>query len=117
MYRALASGDVDVIAGDATSGLIDALQLEPLLDDRAYFPPYHAVPVVRTELVLREPAVAAAIARLAGRISEKEMRAMNRAVDVDHQDVAAVVRALLDTKVTKGTKVTKERLLAATSRE
>ena len=48
MYRALASGDVDVIAGDATSGLIDALQLEPLQDDRAYFPPYHAVPVVRT---------------------------------------------------------------------
>lgn len=95
MYRALANRDVDVIAGDATSGLIDALDLQPLEDDRQYFPPYHAVPLVRTELVLRRPEVAAAISRLAGRISEKEMRAMNRAVDVDHRDVAATVREFL----------------------
>ena len=46
MYRALSSGEVDVIAGDATSGLIHALDLKMLDDDRAYFPPYHAVPVV-----------------------------------------------------------------------
>ena len=54
------------------------------------------MPLVRTELLLREPAVTAALARLTGRIPEKEMRAMNRAVDVDHQDVSAVVRELLE---------------------
>jgi glycine betaine/choline ABC-type transport system substrate-binding protein len=95
MYRALANGDVDVIAGDATSGLIDALDLQPLADDRRYFPPYHAVPVIRTELALRRPKVAAAISALAGRISEEDMRALNRLVDVDHRDVVAVVREFL----------------------
>lgn len=95
MYRALASGEVDVIAGDATSALIDALGLRTLRDDRAYFPPYHAVPVVRTAVLLRHPAVGAAIERLANRISEEQMRAMNYAVDVEHHDVATTVRQFL----------------------
>ena len=45
IYRALAEGQVDVVAGDATAGLIDALHLSMLEDDRQYFPPYDAVPV------------------------------------------------------------------------
>jgi osmoprotectant transport system permease protein len=97
MYRALASGQVDVVAGDATSALIDALQLRVLEDDRGYFPPYHAVPVVRSAVLLRYPAVREAIERLAGRISERELRAMNYAVDVEHRDVAATVREFLST--------------------
>jgi osmoprotectant transport system permease protein len=96
MYRALAAGDVDVIAGDATSGLIEALDLTALADDREYFPPYHAVPVVRSAVVLRSPEVRAAIERLAGQVSEEDMRAMNYAVDVEGRDVAATVRAFLD---------------------
>ena len=96
MYRALAGGEVDVVAGDATSALIDALDLVVLEDDRAYFPPYHAVPVVRSAVLLRNPAVAPAIERLAGRISEADMRAMNHAVDVERRDAAAVVREMLD---------------------
>jgi osmoprotectant transport system permease protein len=95
MYRALASGEVDVIAGDATSALIDALDLAVLEDDRHYFPPYHAVPVVRSAVLLRHPAIREAIDRLAGQVSEADMRAMNRAVDVDRRDLAATVRAFL----------------------
>jgi glycine betaine/choline ABC-type transport system substrate-binding protein len=95
MYRALATGEVDVIAGDATSGLIESLDLQVLDDDRRYFPPYHAVPVVRTSVLLRHPAVGDALRRVAGRISEEEMRAMNYAVDVEHRDVAATVRQFL----------------------
>jgi osmoprotectant transport system permease protein len=96
IYRALASGQVDVIAGDATSALIDALGLTPLQDDRSYFPPYHAVPVVRSALLLREPAVREALERLGGAVSEKQMRAMNYAVDVEHRDVSSTVRTFLD---------------------
>jgi glycine betaine/choline ABC-type transport system substrate-binding protein len=95
MYRALAGGEVDVVAGDATSGLIDALDFAQLEDDRRYFPPYDAVPVVRSASLLRHPQIRRAIESLAGRISERDMRAMNRAVDVDHQDVPAVVRRFL----------------------
>jgi glycine betaine/choline ABC-type transport system substrate-binding protein len=95
VYRALASRQVDVIAGDATSGLIKALDLAMLADDRGYFPPYHAVPIVRSAVLLRRPEIGEAIARLAGRVSEDDMRAMNAAVDVDHRDVAATVREFL----------------------
>jgi osmoprotectant transport system permease protein len=95
MYRALASGQVDVIAGDATSGLIDALDLAVLEDDRRYFPPYDAVPLVRSSVLLRHPEIHEPLRSLAARISERDMRAMNRAVDLDHRDVAVVVREFL----------------------
>ncbi|HUR33837.1 MAG TPA: ABC transporter permease/substrate-binding protein [Vicinamibacterales bacterium] len=95
IYQALSEKQVDVIAGDATSALIDAFHLVALDDNRHYFPPYDAVPVVRTATLLRRPEVGRALARLAGRISDRDMRALNAAVDVQHQDVAAAVRAFL----------------------
>ena len=95
IYRALAEGQVDVIAGDATSALIDALQLTALEDNRRYFPPYDAVPVVRTASLLRYPAIERALARLAGRISADQMRAMNAAVDVERRDVKNVAGEFL----------------------
>jgi osmoprotectant transport system permease protein len=96
IYRALAQGEVDVIAGDATSAQIDALDLATLGDVRQYFPPYDAVPVVRTASLLRQPAIGRALARLEGRISDRDMRALNKAVDIDHQDVRSAVRSFLD---------------------
>jgi osmoprotectant transport system permease protein len=95
IYRALADGQVDVIAGDATSAMIDALHLTPLEDNLHYFPPYDAFPVVRTASLLRHPEIGRALKRLAGRVSDADMRAMNAAVDVQHRDVNAVVRDFL----------------------
>ena len=96
IYRALADGQVDVIAGDATSALIAALDLAPLEDPRQYFPPYDAIPVVRTATLLREPAVGRALARLAGRISDAEMRRMNAAVDLEKRNVQDIAREFLE---------------------
>ena len=95
VYRALSAHQVDVIAGDATSGLIKSLDLAVLQDNRAYFPPYYAVPVVRSAVLLAHPEVRDALAQLAGRISEGDMRALNAAVDVEHRDVAAAVHDFL----------------------
>jgi osmoprotectant transport system substrate-binding protein/osmoprotectant transport system permease protein len=95
IYPALAEGRVDVIAGDATSALIDALALTQLQDNRHYFPPYDAIPVVRTATLLRYPAIGRALARLAGRISNGDMRAMNAAVDLQHHAVQQVAREFL----------------------
>jgi osmoprotectant transport system substrate-binding protein/osmoprotectant transport system permease protein len=97
IYKALASKQVDVIAGDATSALIDALDLARLDDTRRYFPPYDAVPVIRTAALMQHPVIARALRRLAGAISEKDMRAMNRAVDVDREDPRAVAKKFLAT--------------------
>jgi osmoprotectant transport system permease protein len=96
IYKALADGRVDVIAGDATSALIDALDLAMLEDTRRYFPPYDAVPVARTAVVLERPEVRRAVDRLAGRVSAADMRAMNRAVDVDRQHPSVVARRFLE---------------------
>jgi len=98
IYRALADRQVDLIAGDATSGLIDAYGLTMLEDNRHYFPPYDAVPVVRSASLLAHPAVREAIASLSGRISVADMRAMNRAVDSDRRDPADVARAFMSAR-------------------
>jgi osmoprotectant transport system permease protein len=96
IYRALAAGEIDVTAGDATSGLIEALGLAVLEDDRRYFPVYDAAPVARASVLLQYPAAAAAVRRLAGRLLAADMRQMNFAVDGEKQDPAAVVRGFLD---------------------
>ena len=97
VYRALANGEVDVIAGDSTAGLIDALDLSALDDDRRYFPPYDAVPVVHTATLLRHPEIGTAVARLSGQVTAALIRRMNYAVDAGRQDPAAVVSVFLDT--------------------
>jgi osmoprotectant transport system permease protein len=94
-YRALASNQVDVIAGDATAGLIKGLDLFQVEDNRRYFPPYDAAAVARAETLLRYPRVRDAIERLSGRVSAADMRAMNYAADVEHRDIPVIVREFL----------------------
>jgi osmoprotectant transport system permease protein len=98
-YRALASGQVDVIAGDATAGLIQALDLFPLEDNRRYFPPYDAVPVARAAMLLRYPEVHRALTALAGTISASDMQAMNHAADAGREDPSAIARRFLDRRL------------------
>jgi glycine betaine/choline ABC-type transport system substrate-binding protein len=95
-YRALADGQVDLIAGNSTDGLIAALDLVQLRDDRAYFPPYEAAPIMRDEVLLRYPEVGDALSELAGRLPDSEMRHLNYQVDVGHRDMAVVVSEWLD---------------------
>ena len=94
-YRALAEGQVDLIAGNSTDGLIQALDLVALEDDRRYFPPYEAAPVVRSALVTRRPDVGSALDQLAGKISDAEMRRLNAEADVQHKDIVAIAREWL----------------------
>ena len=94
-YRALAAGQVDIIAGDATAGLIKGLDLAQLEDTRHYFPPYDAAAVARAETLLRHPEVRTALDRLSGRLTAADMRAMNYAADVEHRDITAIVRDFL----------------------
>jgi osmoprotectant transport system permease protein len=95
IYRALAEGQVDLIAGDATSGLIAAYDLFMLQDNRHYFPPYDAVPLARAAALLNNPRMRPALDALGGRISVEEMRRMNQAVDAGRQDPASVARDFL----------------------
>jgi glycine betaine/choline ABC-type transport system substrate-binding protein len=98
IYRTLKDKQVDIVAGNSTDGVIDALGLFVLEDDRHYFPPYEAVPVVRRDTLERHPELRAVLRGLGDRISEAEMRRMNYAVDGQRRDVAQVVREFRQAK-------------------
>ncbi len=98
LYRSLAARQVDIVAGNSTDGPIRALGFVALEDDRHYFPPYEAVPLMRAESVREHPEIAAAAERLAGEVSAEEMRAMNDLVDGQHRDVGEVVREFRERK-------------------
>jgi osmoprotectant transport system substrate-binding protein len=98
LYRALADKQVDIVAGNSTDGVIAALHMVALEDDRHYFPPYEAVPLVRRATLDLHPEVRGVISALAGKISEDEMRRMNYAVDGEHGDPARVVRSFRQSK-------------------
>lgn len=92
LYRALNAHQVDIIAANSTDGPIREFGLVALQDDKHYFPPYQAVPLVRTEALQRWPQIQVALDALAGKITADDMRAMNEAIDVEHRDPALVVR-------------------------
>ncbi|HKF50490.1 MAG TPA: glycine betaine ABC transporter substrate-binding protein [Terracidiphilus sp.] len=93
LYRALSARQVDIIAANSTDGPIKALGLTVLADDRHYFPPYQAVPLVRDEALRRWPQIREALDALAGKVSADDVRAMNYAVDSQHLNPADVVHA------------------------
>jgi glycine betaine/choline ABC-type transport system substrate-binding protein len=96
--RALQNKQVDLIAGNRTDGLIPVLDFAVLEDDRHYFPPYEAVPILRGQTLERHPEVREALGRLAGKISDEDMRRLNYAVDGEHRNVTEVVREFLKGK-------------------
>lgn len=98
LYRALLDKQVDLVAGNSTDGLIAARDMAILADDKHYFPPYDAVPIVRDETLARYPEVAAALTELAGKISDAEMRAMNYEVAGKGRDASDVAREFLRAK-------------------
>jgi glycine betaine/choline ABC-type transport system substrate-binding protein len=94
-YRALAEGQVDIVAGNSTDGQIAALELFKLEDDRGYFPTYDAVPVVRSQLFEVHSEVRALLDALGGTIDEESMRRMNYLVDVERRPIPEVAREFL----------------------
>jgi osmoprotectant transport system substrate-binding protein len=100
LARALKDHQIDFAGGNATDGLIPALDLFALEDDRHYFPPYEAVPVIRQQIIQQHPEVARVLADLDAKISNAQMQRMNYAVDGQHRDPREVAREfLLETKL------------------
>jgi osmoprotectant transport system substrate-binding protein len=98
LARALKGHQIDLAAGNATDGLIPALDLFVLEDDRHYFPPYEAVPVIREQAIRQHPGIGPLMAELGDKISDEEMQRLNYAVDGQHRDAKDVVRDFLREK-------------------
>ena len=94
-YRALAEKQVDLIAGNSTDGLIARYGLKQLDDDRNYFPPYDAVPVVRQATLAKYPELRDVLKQLGGILTVDEMRKLNYAVDGEKRQPKDVARAFL----------------------
>jgi glycine betaine/choline ABC-type transport system substrate-binding protein len=92
LYRALKEKQVDVVAGNSTDGLITALGMVALEDDRRFFPPYQAVTIVRRAAFEQHPNLRAALDVCGGKISDDDMRRMNYTVDGDQRDPAVAAR-------------------------
>jgi osmoprotectant transport system substrate-binding protein len=92
---ALKNHQIDIAAGNATDGLIPALDLFVLEDDRHYFPPYEAVAVIRQQTLQQHPEVTEAIAELSDKISDQEMQKLNYALDGQRRDVQDVAHEFL----------------------
>jgi glycine betaine/choline ABC-type transport system substrate-binding protein len=94
MYEAVAAGRLDVIAAYATDGRITKFALRVLADDRAFFPPYQAAPLLgRFSNEARRAQLRRALGHLAGRMSDAEVRRLNAAIDIEHRPVREVARA------------------------
>ena len=96
LYQAVASRSIDVAAGDSTDGRVATLDLVILTDDRRFFPPYEAVPLVRAETLGRHPKLREALNRLSNRIDAATMQRLNSQVDGQKRDPAAVAHEYLE---------------------
>jgi glycine betaine/choline ABC-type transport system substrate-binding protein len=95
MYKAIAEGDVDLICGFATDGRISAFDLVMLEDDKQFFPPYYAAPVVRANTLEKHPELEDILNKLAGKIDNKTMAQLNYEVDEKGRQAAEVAAKFL----------------------
>lgn len=98
MYSALKNGKVDAIPAFTTDGRIARFHFKVLKDDKHFFPPYYAAPIIRQQTLDSHPKLKEVINQLAGKISEKEMSEMNAQVDIDKKDPKDVAKAFLKKK-------------------
>jgi len=96
LYQALKQKQVDMVAGNSTDGLISAMRLKVLGDDKSYFPPYEAALAVRGAALTANPRLGPALAELTGKISTEQMRKMNYQVDGEHRPVRDVAKEFLN---------------------
>ena len=95
LYQALSQRQVNMAAGSETDGMVQAMDVTVLRDDRHAFPPYQAALVVRSDALARHAGLREVLQELSGKITVDEMRAMNRAVDSGHRPVAEVAKEFL----------------------
>lgn len=95
MYRSINAKEVDVINSYTTDGQLQMYNLRVLEDDKGYFPPYHALPLVRTEVLEQYPEIGESLLELAGKIDETAMQEMNAKVDNEGQMVELVAKEFL----------------------
>ncbi|MDI3508658.1 MAG: osmoprotectant transport system substrate-binding protein [Clostridiales bacterium] len=97
-YPAIDNNEVQVIDAFATDGLLVSHNLKILEDDKQFFPPYYAAPLVRGDLLDKHPEIADALNKLANAITDEDMQQLNYQVDGEGKDAAKVAKEFLQSK-------------------
>lgn len=97
-YQAIGNGDIDVTDSFATDGPIKQYNLKVLVDDKGFFPPYYAAPIIRKDTLEDHPELEEVLNQLAGLIDDPTMTGLNYQVDVEGKDVEVVVKEFLESK-------------------
>jgi len=97
-YQAIGEGQMQATDAFSTDGQIKQYNLKILKDDKGFFPPYYIVPIVRNDVLKKNPKLEETLNMLSGKISEEDMTELNYKVDVEQKDVAAVAKEFLKSK-------------------
>jgi osmoprotectant transport system substrate-binding protein len=95
LYKALEDGQVNMIAANATDGLLSKLDVKVLEDDKHAFPPYELCIAAREEQLGAVPGLRAALVELSGKFTDRKMQELNYQVDGRHRPVAEVAAEFL----------------------
>jgi glycine betaine/choline ABC-type transport system substrate-binding protein len=96
LYASLEQGQIDVAVGYSTDGRIPRFDLVILDDDRDYFPPYYAAPVINQDLLEDHPELGDILNQTAGLYDNETMAELNAQVDEEGKDERDVARAFLE---------------------
>ncbi len=88
-YQAMADGSIDITDAYSTDGELQRYDLTVLADDKAFFPTYLAIPLIRDDL---SPRAQAAIEDLAGTLDDSSMASLNASVVFEGEDFASAAR-------------------------
>ena len=80
-YSALSNNESQVVDAFSTDGLLKKFNLKVLEDDKGFFSPYNAVPLVNNKTLENHPELKDVLNSLAGKIDEKTMIDLNYQVD------------------------------------
>ncbi len=94
-YQAIGNGDMDVTDAFSTDGPIKQYNLKVLIDDKNFFPPYYAAPIIRNDTLKEYPELEEVLNKLAGLIDDAAMTELNYKVDVEGQAVETVAKDFL----------------------
>lgn len=94
-YSAVKEGTTDVNDAFSTDGRIEAFNLKIIKDDKQYFPPYYAVPIIRMETLQAHPELEEVLNLLAGKIDDRMMSVLNGKVDLEGQQARVVAEQWL----------------------
>jgi osmoprotectant transport system substrate-binding protein len=94
-YRVLLNDEADVTVGFTTDGELTNPNLVLLKDDKRFWPPYFVAPVVRADILQKDPGIEKVLNEVSSKINSKNMQQLNAEVDIKKREYTEVAKEFL----------------------